>query len=369
MLDYIRDQPAAAENTLRVVGDRLGALGDLVRDRQPKRVIVAGLGSSYTAARIATPLLQRHMPLPTIVTVASELVLNRALPMDSETLVFLVSRSGERGWISDAQQAARRAGAACVAVTAVESSQLAMGADLVIATGEGPEAAYGKTKSVTACTVALMRIGLSFDGSAEAAARERALRGVPGLIETSVADAEEAVRSNLPWLSAHDHSLMAGVGGNEGVAQEGALKIQEAANVTSEWDNSGSVLHGALGVLGPKWLFVCLATREDYELDVPLLRLVGGFGAHRLSVAEPGLDLDADSEMVIGVPSVGDQLIAPLVYLPPLQLLTYYMATAQGLNPDKPAFAEVMLQAMLPPGGAEPDWAHAVEAVAGIETA
>ena len=60
--------------------------------------------------------------------------------------------------------------------------------------------------------------------------------------------------------------------------------------------------------------------------------------------------MEAPAKAIVEVPESVDVLVAPLLYLPPVQLLTYYAAVARGLNPDQPAFAEVMLQAMLPTG-------------------
>ena len=161
MLDYIREQPEAVANTLSAGQPRLDALRDMVARHPPKHVIITGLGSSYTAAQISSPLLRRFLPAPTEIAIATELGVDLGLPLGPDTLVVLASRSGERGGIVDALTAARRAGATCVAVTAVESSLLAEGCDLVIVTGEGPESAYAKTKSVAACTASLMQMALT----------------------------------------------------------------------------------------------------------------------------------------------------------------------------------------------------------------
>jgi glucosamine 6-phosphate synthetase-like amidotransferase/phosphosugar isomerase protein len=100
-------------------------------------------------------------------------------------------------------------------------------------------------------------------------------------------------------------------------------------------------------------------TPSDQRLHHALLELVGRFGAERLCVVERGLKVDASVKAVVEVPEGVDPLVAPLIYLPPLQVLTYSAAIARGLDPDQPAFAETMLQAMLPAGRTEPDWQRA----------
>ncbi len=356
MLGYIREQPEAVANTLRTCQPGLAELRDAVASKRPRHAIVAGLGSSYTAAQMASPLLRRHVPLPTSVTVATEVGVDLGLPLDSGALVVLVSRSGERGGIMDALLAARQAGAMCVAVTAVGSSLLAREADLAILTGEGPESAYAKTKSVTATATALMQLGLALDKTTPERSRlEDGLARVPELLATGIREAENHMERLAGWLAQHQSALITGTAGNQGVAQEAALKLQEAAALISEWDETGSALHGAASILSPAWLFVGLVTRADYDLSLRLLNLAGHFGARRLCIAESGLALDGSGEAVIHVPRA-DPLVAPLLFLPTVHLLTYQLAASRGLNPDEPLFADVMLKAMLPAGRDEPDW-------------
>jgi glucosamine--fructose-6-phosphate aminotransferase (isomerizing) len=357
MLDYIREQPAAVANTLRTCQPGLTELRDFVTSAQPRRVLIAGLGSSYTAAQIAAPALRTCLPVPSIITVASEAGVDRSLPLDPETLVVLVSRSGERGGIVDALEAARQAGAPCVAVTAVGSSLLATDSDLVIVTGEGTESAYPKTKSVTATAVALMELGMALDADVQRQARlEVTLAALPEFMESGIRTAEHDIEALAAELNDHDSALVTGTAGNQGVAQEAALKLQEAAQIVTEWEETGSAIHGAVTILSPGWLHLALVTPADYEMNVSLLRLATHFGAYRLCIAPPGLDLDGSSDSTIRIPEVLEPVVAPLLYLPPLQLITYHLTVGRGLNPDEPAYAEVMLKAMLPDGREEPDW-------------
>jgi glucosamine--fructose-6-phosphate aminotransferase (isomerizing) len=362
MLDYIREQPEAVARTIHLCEPRLAELRDLVARRRPRHVIVAGLGSSFTAAQMASPLLRHCLPLPTTITVASEVGVDLGLPLDSDALVVLVSRSGERGAIVDAQRAARQVGATCVAVTAVESSLLAEESDLVVLTGEGPESTYAKTKSVIATATALMELGLALDSDAEERSRlQTALLGMPELLTRGVVEAEGCLEPLASWLSEHQAALFTGTAGNQGVAQEAALKLQEAAGITSEWDEAGSALHGSVTILSSAWLLVGLVTRADYRLNLQVLRLAGHFGAGRLCIAEPGLDLEGRAETVLRVPDAADPLLAPLLFLPPVHLLACHLAALRGFNPDEPLYAAVMLEAMLPPGREEPDWGLAVQ--------
>jgi glucosamine--fructose-6-phosphate aminotransferase (isomerizing) len=246
----------------------------------------------------------------------------------------------------------------CVAVTGVGSSLLANEADLVIVTGEGPESTFAKTKSVMATAVVLMQVALALETEPhEKRPRlERALAQMPELLALVIREAERDLERLAAWLVQHELVLVTGTAGNQGVAQEAVLKLQEAAGVTTEWDETGNALNGAVSILGPTRLMVGLVTRADYELNLALLKLARHFGADRLCIAEPGLALEGCSEAVIRVPQAGDPLIAPLLFLPPIHLLAYHLAVERGRNPDEPPFADVMLKAMLPSGREEPDW-------------
>jgi glucosamine--fructose-6-phosphate aminotransferase (isomerizing) len=179
---------------------------------------------------------------------------------------------------------------------------------------------------------------------------------MPELLTVGIKDAERDSALMASWLLRHRLVLVTGTSGNQGVAQEGALKLQEAARVTAQWDETGNVLCGPVSMLDPAWLFVGLVTRADYELHRALLKLVHHFGADRLCIAEPGLALEGSVEALMRVPQAGDPLVAPLLFLPPVQFLTYQLAVGRGLNPDEQPFAAVLLEAMLPPGREEPDW-------------
>ena len=358
MLDFIREQPEAVANTLESVRGRIPEFRDILERHAVDQVIVAGLGSSYTASQMASPLLRRCLAAPVFVTVATEIGPDAGLKLGPHSLVLLVSRSGERGAIVDALTTAKAAGATCIAVTAVESSLLAQEADFVVVTGEGPESTYAKTKSVMATAAALMQLGVALD-SAEGEASGRlaqALANVPQLVATSIEDAERDIGLVSEWLTSHRMALVTGSAGNQGVAMEAALKLQEAAGVVTEWDATGSALHGAVSILDASWLYVGLVTRTDQDLHRSVLGLAGQFGAGRLCVVEPGVTMEEHSDALIHVPEAADPLIAPLLFLPPVQILTYQLALARGRNPDEPPFADVMLQAMLPPGRSEPDW-------------
>ncbi|MCJ7677008.1 MAG: SIS domain-containing protein, partial [Anaerolineales bacterium] len=277
--------------------------------------------------------------------------------LNPQTVVVIVSRSGERGWVVEAMDDAKRRGALGVAMTGVADSLLAQHAQVTLLTAEGPEITFPKTKSVLACVGLLMRLGLELadpkDG--EAVQRRRTLAAAAAASDKVVGAAEDAVRTLMPKLAKHSTVFMGGTGSNYGAALEGAVKLQETAYVTTLSDHTGNIFHGALGPLNKDWLILPLVHAADTKLVLQLLRLVRKFGAHSLAVAEPGVDLQGLSDYTISLPERTDPLLAALSYLPVLQLLTYYWTVERKLNPDEPSIMRDMLDAMLPVGRQEPE--------------
>jgi glucosamine 6-phosphate synthetase-like amidotransferase/phosphosugar isomerase protein len=276
--------------------------------------------------------------------------------IDEKTAVVMVSRSGERNWVVEGLKAAIRKGALGVAMTGVPGSLLAQSAQVELITGEGQEITFPKTKSVITCAGLMMRLALELaaPGDPAAAGRLAALRAAPQAIRRAVEATEPQVRERMPFIEKHTTLVVSGTAGNFGVALEAAIKVQEAAYVPTLSDDTGNMLHGPLGPFEASWLVVPLVGEWDLELSRELLALAGKFGAHRMPLAAPGLEFGGLAEEVIHLPEPADPLLAGLVYLPPMQLLTYYWTLALRRNPDAPDAMGLILEAILPPGRVEP---------------
>ena len=306
---------------------------------------------------MATPILRYHSPYPVHILPASELMYYIPRLVDKHTLVVAVSRSGERGQVVDALKDSAQQGALGVAMTGVSDSLLAQSGQLTLLTSEGPEITFPKTKSVTACTGLLMRLALLLAGAGDTEAKNclNALRTVPEVIKHTLGVVENEIRALIPAISSQKVAIIVGTGSNHGVALEAAMKIQETAYILTFSDETGNLLHSGLGVVNPEWLNILLITNRDLALSKRALKLIGEFGAHRLSIVEPGLDLEALSEYVLTLPERVDPFLAALIYLLPIQLIAYYWAVGRGLNPDAPASMHATLAAVLAPDRKEPE--------------
>jgi glutamine---fructose-6-phosphate transaminase (isomerizing) len=356
MLDYIHEEPDALARTYTEADAPLRALVEDIQTGRWERLVLLGVGSSYTAALMALPTLRVHSPIPIELIPSTELVYYRDHLVNPRTVVVSISRSGERGWVVEAQRTARSAGALTVAMTGVRDSLLATEAQLLLPTAEGREITFSKTKSVITCAGLLMRFALllASDGDSAAARRLALLDAAPQRIETTLRMVEPSIRAIVPQLATIEHVYLCGSGSNHGVALEGAIKIQETSFVPAKAEDTGNCLHGVLGTTDAKWLVIALVTRADEDVSNAVLQLAGVAGARRLAVADGDLP-DHLAEHVVNVPQPVDPLLAGLLYLPPLQLLTYYLTLARGRDPDAPSYMDAQLAAMLPTGRQEPE--------------
>ena len=366
MIEYIRDEPAALARTFTECESTILELITGVREGRWNRLVIVAVGSSYTASLMALPAFRMHSPIPVEVLPATELTHYQERWLGPETLVITVSRSGERGWVVDTQRTARAFGAYTVALTGVSDSLLASEAELVLPTAEGPEITFAKTKSVVTCTGVLMKLALRLAPVDDAAAQRhlRALVDVPKLMEQTIRSCEPVVEGIVPALSHIEHVYLGGSGSNYGAAVEGAMKIHEASFVPTKAEDTGGCLYGVFGALDSRWLVVSLMTDQDADLSRAVLRLTAAVGACSLLVAGRGMVVKGDADHVVEVAAGVDPLLSGLVYLPPLQLLTYYLTLARGKNPDAPSYAKVLYDAMLPTGRQEPEF-RAVTTTAG----
>lgn len=149
MFSYVMENGIALERTLREASPAIRQVAEEARGRGCRRLVLTGVGSSYTAAVAAKPAFDSLVDIPAYVIPATELSYYPSL-LNSEALVLLLSRSGERKLLVDALAMAQSSGAFTVLLTGNGDSLMAQQARRVIVTSEGPEASFPKTKSVTA---------------------------------------------------------------------------------------------------------------------------------------------------------------------------------------------------------------------------
>lgn len=359
MIKYIHENADALQRTLDNNESSITSIVRMINEKGIEKIIVTGVGSSYSAALIAAPMLNYFSRLPIHILPVNEIYFYRRRLLNEKTLVFIISRSGERVWVVNTMKYVIKMGAYGITITGVEDSLLAQTGHMTLLTGEGPEITYPKTKSVIACTGLLMRLALatSRPDDDEAKLLLNSLRLAPNKIRKTVEYVEPQVKSLIPKIKTTTPVVIGGTASNHGVAFESATKLQEATFIPSYGENTIDLLYGPLSPLSKNWLLCLLVTPESLDLSKELLHLAGNdiFKATRLIVASLGVEIENNSDFVITIPVKTNPLLSGLVFLPPMQLLAFYWTIERSMNPDAPSTMRDMLNAFLPPGREEPE--------------
>lgn len=358
MLDYIHEGPSSLERTL---ADNFSVVDDLAqwaRSQTLGAFLLTGLGSSYLAEVAALPTFLHWLEIPTMALPTTEIIGLDHKWLNPTTVGVFASRSGERKWVVNGLRHASERGMRTVAMTGVVDSLMAQKTDKLFVTSEGPEITFPKTKSVLCTLGALLHLALALspDGSDAKSKRLNDLKRVPDLVAQVIATVEERVADLVPSFAAHNHVMIAGSMGNIGVALEAALKIQETVSISAQGADTGMLLHGATCGIDESWLIVLLATKSDEILSRETAIVAKSMQAKVLCITEPGLDISDVADYQIQLPTLVTSEFMPLVYLPTVQLLTYYWAVERGLDPDKPRGMSTVLGTILPLGRDEPEF-------------
>jgi glucosamine--fructose-6-phosphate aminotransferase (isomerizing) len=347
MLKEIHEQPTAIADTLRGRVDAYGRviLGELELDDRHlqaiDKVFVIACGTSYHAAMMAKYAIERWTRLPVEIDIASEFRYRDPV-LDSRSLVVGISQSGETIDTLAAIRYARAQGSTVIGVSNVVDSVLAREADAVLYTRAGPEIGVAATKTFTTQLVAMQLLGLylaQVRGTMDPGAVEylvTEMRRLPMAVET-VLGADDQVAKIARELGDTRDFFFLGRSGDFPVAMEGALKLKEIAYVRAEGYAAGEMKHGPIALIEKGVVVVGSATDEHVKTKtLSNMEEMRARGATIVLVAEEGDGVTAGlADHLIEVPR-GPDLICTVTAVVPLQLLAYHIATAKGLDVDKP---------------------------------
>lgn len=340
----IHEQPRVVADTIEAFAPafRVDAFGTkaAAQFEQVRRVAIVACGTSYHAGLIARHWIEEFADLPCSVDVASEFRY-RARPIDGpDTLLVLVSQSGETADTLGALARAREAGVSAVlGICNVAESSMARQSDLLFLTRAGHEIGVASTKAFTAQLAALYglaavlaRVRGRIDDE-QAGQAYRRLADVPGWLVEALA-LEPDIKAMAEDIATGRHALFIGRGLYYPVALEGALKLKEVSYIHAEAYPAGELKHGPLALVDAAMPVIALAPadRLQEKMKSNIQEVAARHG--RLFVLADGSG-EAAPEVRIALPGhYGD--LGPLPYAVPLQLLAYYAAVLIGNDVDKP---------------------------------
>ncbi|GMX66330.1 glutamine--fructose-6-phosphate transaminase (isomerizing) [Paenibacillus elgii] len=348
MLKEIHEQPKAYRDTMgarldesgkKVVLNEVGMTPEQIR--AIRQVHIVACGTAYHAGLVGKSVIEKLARIPIETDVASE-YRYRAPIITPETLVIVVSQSGETADTLAALREAKRCGARVLAITNVVGSSVAREADDVIVTWAGPEIAVASTKAYTSQLIAFYLLGLYLAQTLgtvdEAYIAEVAvgLQELPEKVESILAQAD-TIKEIAEQVSTHDNLFFIGRGLDYAVALEGSLKLKEISYIHSEAYAAGELKHGTLALIEEGIPVIALATQDDlFEKTVSNIKEVKARGAHVFGIhAEGDAELAKVVDHTFAIPATLP-LLTPALSVVPLQLLAYYASLARGNDVDKP---------------------------------
>ncbi len=347
MLKEIYEQPWAVSETLegRFINHRLqetsfGHNATEIFD-QIKSVLILACGTSYHSGLVARYWFEELARVPCSIEVASEFRYRNPV-ISPDTLVVTISQSGETADTLAALQEAKRLGVkhSLVICNAPESS-LVRESDLVLMTRAGPEIGVASTKAFTTQLVALlmlvMAIGRRFslsDSLEQQIVSE--LFGLPGNIEKAL-QLDSSIETLSQRFADKHNALFLGRGTHYPIAMEGALKLKEISYIHAEAYPAGELKHGPLALIDAEMPVVTVAPNNSLlEKLKSNIQEVSARGGQLIVFMDESLaDSDDENVTIEKMPSV-NEIISPIIYTIPLQLLSYHVAVLKGTDVDQP---------------------------------
>ena len=349
MQKEIFEQPRALTDVLRgridIDGGRI-VLDELTLDddalRRIERVCIVGCGTAWHAGLVARYVIETLARVRVDVEYGSEFRYRGAL-LGTDTLMLVITQSGETVDTLAAMEAARAAGVPSVALVNAVGSQAARLADAgAIYLHAGPEIGVASTKAFTTMLVAAYLLALrlaAVRGTLDDAAMRQhiqALIELPGhvarLLETTQIYLDLAERYHTAASA-----LFLGRQVNYPIALEGALKLKEISYIHAEGYPAGELKHGPIALIDRNLPVVCIAVRDAvYEKMLSNIEQVQARGGHVIAIATAGDEhLRRTVEHVIELPETLP-LLTPVLASIPMQLLAYAIAVRRGADVDQP---------------------------------
>ena len=346
MMKEIHEQPKAVEDTLRSVCtdgsidlEKTGLTRDAVASF--RQVWVIGCGSAYHVGVAAQYVLEDLAKIPVRVELASEFRYRDPL-VPENTLVVIISQSGETADSLAALRKAKEQGAKTLAIVNVVGSTIAREADYVFYTLAGPEIAVATTKAYSAQLLAVYTLAIAFAQDRgqltddQAAALVQELESLPGKMERLLED-----EARIQWFASKQIAakdiFFIGRGLDYAISLEGSLKMKEISYIHSEAYAAGELKHGTISLIEPGTLVVGVLTQQKlYEKTLSNLLECKTRGAYLMALTTYGnYSMEDNADFVLYIPKT-DPHFAPSLAVIPLQLLGYYVSVAKGLDVDKP---------------------------------
>ena len=346
MAKEIAEQPSVLTNTLRnyISADdkNIELPSNNINLAKIERLTIVACGTAFYAALTAKYWFEKIVRIPVEVDVASEFRY-REPPVTPGTTAIFVSQSGETADTLAALRYMALKGATVLSVVNVPESSIARESDLVLPSYAGIEIGVASTKAFTAqlTVLALLAVktahakGVINDIQYQEYITD--LNCIPRLISQALS-IDVAVQKVAQKLATAQDIIFLGRGSMYPLAMEGALKLKEISYIHAEGYPSGELKHGPIALIDKKVPVVVLAPMDAlFEKSVSNMQeVMARAGKVLLLSCQQGLNVASDGTWATISMPAAPELITPIIYAVPAQLLAYYTAVAKGTDADQP---------------------------------
>jgi len=342
MIKEIHEQPATLRNTLRMQEHYLDLISTFL-DRATEVFLVA-CGTSYHACLAASYMFSKLAFLPTYPVFASEFVEQHGKSVNIDSTILAVSQSGETADTLAAVTCAQQRAATILSLTNVIGSTLTRVSRVYVSQQSGPEIGVAATKTFTSQLSVLAQLALRLSKKRGKISQDEMdyiaerLEKLPDIVETIIQTQEEKVKQLATKYKDAKIFFFLGRGISTATAYEGRLKLMEIAYIPSIAFPAGESKHGPISLIetGFPVVFIC-AKDESRKTLIGNIMEMKARGASIIAIVEEGdEEIKALADDYVEVPKGIPEVLSPIPFAIPLQLLAYYMALEKGLNPDTP---------------------------------
>ncbi len=346
MLKEIYEQPKAIRDTIspRIQGDdvaleELGLSDEQIRSI--RKINIVACGSAYHAGVTGKYVLEGLARIPVEVDLASEFRYRDPI-LEADTLVIVISQSGETADSLAALREAKGRGAKVLGIVNVVGSSIAREADNVLYTWAGPEISVATTKAYSCQIAALYLLALKFAkvrgqiDPSDFSQMLQDLRNLPEQVEQLLGQKEQ-IQFFANRFLATEHVFFIGRGIDYAISLEASLKLKEISYIHSEAYAAGELKHGTISLIENGTLVVALATQENlYPKTISNIVEVKSRGAFVMALTnEDHKEMEHTADYVLYIPKT-NRFFTNSLAIVPLQLFAYYISLGRGLDVDKP---------------------------------
>ena len=346
MLKEMYEQPKAITDTFsprikdgKIVIEELGMTDEEIRKIQ--KIMIVACGSAAHVGHTSKYIFEGLARVPVEVDMASEFRYRSPI-LDENTLVIVISQSGETADTLAALRESKRLGARVLGVVNVVGSSIAREADNVMYTWAGPEIAVATTKAYSAQLIAMYLLAMKFAyvrghlDDAGLAEMLEDLKALPSQVEMMLNNKGKIQKFANRYLAARDVFFI-GRGIDHAISMEGSLKLKEISYIHSEAYAAGELKHGTISLVEEGTLVAAVLTQKDlYKKMISNMEEVRTRGAFVMAVTVEGnTDVERAADYVIYIPETNKYFTNSLAIIP-LQLFGYYIAVGRGCDVDKP---------------------------------